>query len=114
MQVGDQPPAEPRTHTFFHSFEVGRRLVGGDHNLAVLIDQRVESVEKLLLGGLLAADKLDVVYHQQIHRAKLFFEVHCRFESQGSNKLIHEFFGGQINDLTVVGVLAHVPSHSVH
>src|SRR5205085_1948422 len=39
---------------------------------------------------------------------------HSRFETQCSNKLIHELFGRKINDLTMAGVLADMPSHGVH
>src|SRR6266851_4710846 len=66
MQIGDKPPTEPGAHAFFESFEVGRRLVSRNHDLAILIDQCIKGVKELLLSRLLPADELDIVDHQQI------------------------------------------------
>ena len=42
------------------------RPVGGDHDLLVGVVQRVEGVEELLLGLLLALQELDVVDQQDV------------------------------------------------
>ena len=76
MDVGDQAPAEARAHALLEPLEVGGRFVGGDHDLPVLVDQRVEGVEELLLGRILAADELHVVDHQHVDRAELLLEGH--------------------------------------
>src|SRR5688500_3280865 len=50
VDVGDQTPAEAGAHALLQSFEVGRRLVGREHDLAVLVSEGVEGVEELFLG----------------------------------------------------------------
>ncbi len=100
MQISHQAPAEARTQALFHAFEIGRALVGGDDDLAVLIDQRVEGVEEFFLRGVAADDELDVVDHQNIDRAELFLEGVGVLVTQGAHKLVHEAFGGEVDDLT--------------
>jgi hypothetical protein len=63
MKIGNQPPAEPRAHPLFHAFQVGRGLIRRDHYLAVLVNQRVESVKEFLLGRFFAADELYIIDH---------------------------------------------------
>ena len=42
MDIGDQTPAEAGPHPLLETFEVRGRLVGREHHLAVLVEQRVE------------------------------------------------------------------------
>ena len=95
-------------------FEVGRRLVGGDHDLPVLVDQRVEGVEELLLGRILAADELHVVDHQHVDRAELLLEGHGVLVAQRADELVHELFGRQVDDPAARLALADVPGDGVH
>ena len=45
-----QPAGEPRAHALVEALEVGRRPVGGDHDLPAGVDQRIERVAELGLG----------------------------------------------------------------
>ena len=114
MDIGDQSPAEARAHPLFHAFEIGRRLVGRDHDLPVLVDQRVEGMEELFLRRVLAANELDVVDHQHVDRAELLFERHRVLEAQGPDELVHELFGGKIDHLALRRVRADVPGDRMH
>ena len=38
---------KPRAHAIVEAFEIGRRTVGGDHDLAAGVDQRIERVAEL-------------------------------------------------------------------
>src|SRR5690625_2639130 len=51
VNIRNQPPSETRTHALLDPLQVRRALVRRDDDLAVVIDQRVESVEELFLGG---------------------------------------------------------------
>ena len=75
MDVGHQPAVQPRPHPLLDVLQIAGRLVGGEHDLPVLLDQRVEGVEELVLGRFLAADELDVVDHQDVDGAELLLEV---------------------------------------
>ena len=114
MDVGDEPPAEARAHALFKARQIGGRLVGGNDDLPVLIHQRIECVEKFFLRRVFAADELHIVDHQQIDRAELVLEVHRRAEAQGPDELVHEFFGGQIDDLAARRLHADMPGDRMH
>ena len=64
VDVRNEAPAEPRAHALLEALERGWRFVGGNDDLPVLINQRVEGMEEFLLGRFLAADELDVIDHQ--------------------------------------------------
>ena len=81
MDIGDEAPAQPRLHPILHPLEVGRRLVGRDDDLAVLVDQGIEGMKEFLLRRILARDELDVVDHQDIDGAELILEVHRALEA---------------------------------
>ena len=98
VDVGHQPPAQARAHPLLHALEVRRRLVGGNDDLPVLVDQGVESVEELLLCGLSPRDELDIVDHQHVHRAELILERHGVAVTKRPDELVHEFFGRKIDD----------------
>ena len=71
-------------------------------------------MEEFLLRRILAADELHVVDHQQIDRAELLLEVHCRAEPQRPNELVHEFLGRQVDHLAARGVHADMPGDGMH
>ncbi len=114
MDVGDEPPAEPRPHPLLEPLHFRRRFVGRDHDLSVLVDQRVESMEELLLRRILATYELNVVNHQQIDRTEPVLEIHRRAEAQRADELVHEFLGRQIDHLAAGGVSPDMPGNRVH
>ena len=57
-------PSEARDQALFHARDFLRVGVAGDDDLFARLHQRVERVEKLLLGAPLVGKKLDVVDQQ--------------------------------------------------
>ena len=98
VDVGDQAAVEPGLETFFHAFQVGGALIGRNDDLAALIDQGVKGMEKLLLGGVLAADELNVVDHQDVDGTELFLEVDGVLLAQRPDEPVHELFRRHIDD----------------
>ena len=61
-----EPPAEARFQPLFEPVDLFRVAVAGKDHLLLAFEQRVEGVEELFLGALLAGEKLDVVDQQCI------------------------------------------------
>src|ERR1041384_6582721 len=74
-----EPPAEARDQPLFHAGDLLGVGIAGDDDLLESLDQRVESVEKLLLGAALVREELDVVDEQQIERVVIALELVERF-----------------------------------
>ena len=51
VQVDDEAPLQPRADALLEAVDLARRAVGGDDDLLLLLDQRVEGVEELLLAS---------------------------------------------------------------
>ncbi|GBD41128.1 hypothetical protein HRbin39_00506 [bacterium HR39] len=114
VDVGHQPPGQPRADALLQPREVGGAAVGGNHDLASSLDQRVEGMEELLLGAVLAADELDVVHHQHVDRAEHLLEVHGVFLAERPHELVHELLGRQVDDAPLRRPLADAPADGVH
>ena len=114
MNIGHQPPAEARADALFNAFQIGRRAVGGDNDLTIMVNERVKGVEKFFLRRILAGDELNIVNHQHINLAKLLFERHCVLETQCTDKLIHEFFRRQIQNCSAWVLRANFPRNGMH
>src|SRR5437867_3942223 len=65
------------------------------------IEQRVEGMEKFLLGALLAAEKLDVINQEQISLAVTFPELHEIAVLNGVDEFIDEQLAGKVNHFRV-------------
>ena len=63
--LDDEAAGEARAHALVEGLEVGRRPVGGDHDLPAGVDQGVERVAELRLDRL-ALQELQVVDEQQV------------------------------------------------
>jgi hypothetical protein len=111
--IGDEAPAEARLHAL-SILEVARRLVRRDHHLPVLVDQRIEGVEELLLGRILAADELHVVDHQHVDRAELLLERDGVLEAQCLHELVHELLGGEVDHPPRRRVPPDLPCDGMH
>ena len=92
MNIGDQPAIEARFQAFLDAFQVRRRFIRRQNDLAALIDEGIKGMEKFLLGRIAAADELNVIDHQNINRAELILEIHGILLAQGAHKSVHEFF----------------------
>ena len=63
-------------------------------------------MEKLLLGGLLAGDELDIVHQQQVGHAVLHPEVLGAASADGGDQLVGELLAGNVHDNKIgVGAL---------
>ena len=67
------------------------------HDLLVAVVQRVEGVEKLLLGAFLAREKLDIIDHQDVRVAVFLAELDQRSVLNGIDELVGELLAGKIN-----------------
>ena len=105
----DKTTGEPRTHAIIQAFEIGRRAIGCDHDLTAGIDQRVQGVTELGLGGF-ALQELQIVDHEHVDAAQCFLEGQRRLGLQRRDKAVHEFFGRQIQHLALAAGIAG-PGH---
>ena len=64
--VGDEAGLEALAQAVLERLQVAREAVGGEHDLAAAVVERVERVEELLLGARLALEELDVVDEQDV------------------------------------------------
>ena len=96
---------ESRAHTVIEAFEIGRRTVGRDHDLAAGIDQRIERVAELDLRRL-ALQELQVVDHQHVDAAQRFLEGDRGLRLERRHEAVHEFLGGQIQHLALGDAVA--------
>ena len=98
LDVGNQAPLEAGAETVLDLGQFLGRTVAGDDDLTVGVMQRIEGVEELLLGALLAGEELDVVDQQQIDAAETVAEAHHLVVLDGVDHLVGELFGGEIDD----------------
>src|SRR6266852_7719 len=98
LDIGDQAPLEARAQPLLNGGDLLRRAIGGDHDLLLLLVERVESVEELLLSALLAGDELDIVHQQHIHSAEAVAEAGHAVKAQRVDHLVGELFGADIGE----------------
>ncbi len=104
-----EPAREPRAHAVIEAFEIGRRAVGSDHDLAAGVDQRVQRVAELGLRRL-ALQELQIVDDEHVDAAQRFLEGQRRLRLQRGDEAVHEFLGGEIKHLALVSGIAG-PGH---
>ena len=63
-------------------------------------------MEKLFLCAVFTRNELDVVDHQNIDGPKLFLERDGVAKTKCADKLVHELFGGEIDDMLLWSRLA--------
>ena len=100
---------QPRADAVIEAFEIGRRTVGRDHDLAAGIDQRVQRVTELGLRRL-ALQELEIVDDEHVDAAQRFLEGERRLRLQRGDEAVHEFFRGEIEHLALVAGIAG-PGH---
>ena len=114
VDVGDQAPTQTRAQPLFHPLQIRRRFVGRDDHLVILIHQGVEGMKEFFLGRFFAADELDIVDHQHVDAAELLLERHRVLETQRTNELIHELFGGKVDHAPIRLAHPEMPRDRVH
>ena len=98
MHVGNQSPLETRTQPFFERRDLFGRTVARQHDLLVVLVQVVKGVEHFLLRARFVGDKLNIVYHQNVHVAVFVAKIGA-LAFGGANrrdKLVYEFFAGGV------------------
>ena len=98
-----KPAGEPRADAVVEAFEVGRRTVAGDHDLAAGVDQGVERVAEFGLGRS-ALQELQVVDHQHVDGAHRFLEGERGLGPQRRDEAVHEALGRQIEHLAIAAI----------
>ena len=91
LDVGGQAPLKPGAQTLLQGFDLLRGAVRRDDDLAAIVVQRVEGVEKLLLRALLAGQELDVVDQKHVRLAVALAELLHRCRLDGGDRLVREF-----------------------
>ena len=105
LDVGGQAPLKPGAQTLLQGFNLLRGAVRRDDDLAAIVVQRVEGVEKLLLRALLAGQELDVVDQKHIRLAVALAELLHRCRLDGGDRLVREFFTIHIDNVEIRVVL---------
>ena len=80
LDVGDEAGLEALAQAVLERLQVAAGAVGGEHDLAAAVVERVEGVEELLLGLGLALEELDVVDEQHVDVAE------ARLEGLGADR----------------------------
>ena len=108
LDVGDQPPLEPRPQALLERRDLLRRPVGRDHDLAAGLVERVEGVEELLLDPLLALEELDVVDEEDVVGAVALLEALDALVAERVDEVVHERLARHVARRRALRVLAHV------
>ena len=69
------------------------------HDLLLRVVERVEGVEELLLGRVLAGDELDVVHQEHVELAVAPLELVHALEAQRVDELVQEALGREVQDV---------------
>ena len=96
LDVGDQPPLEPRAQALLERRDLARRPVGGHHDLAAGLVERVERVEELLLDPLLVLEELHVVDQEDVVGAVALLEPLDALVAKAVDEVVHERLGGDV------------------
>ena len=105
LDVGGQAPLKPGAQTLLQRFDLLRGAVRRDDDLAAIVVQRVEGVEKLLLRALLAGQELDVVDQKHVRLAVALAELLHRCRLDGGDRLVREFFTIHVDNVEIRVVL---------
>ena len=114
MQISHHTAAQPRTQPVFNARKIGRRFIGGNHNLLAGIHQRIEGMEKFFLRIVLADQELQIIHHQHINRTQCFLEFHGGLAAQRRNEAIHEFLGTHVGHMARGVLFANGPGNGMH
>ena len=114
LNVDHQAPLEARAQTVFKVLQLLGRPVGRDDDLLQAFVQRVERMEELFLGALLAGQELDVVDEQHIHTAVLVAEAGHLVVAHGVDQLVRKLLAGNIADGCVRHARLHTMADGLH
>ena len=89
-------PFEARAQALFNRGNFLGRAIRGNHDLLLLVVERVEGVEKFFLGALACGDELDVVHHQDVHGAEAIAEAGHAIEANRGDHFVGEFLRADV------------------
>ena len=109
-----QAPTQARLQARLQILHFLGKAVAGQDDLLLAIEQRIEGMEELFLGGVLAGEKLDVIDQQRIDRAEATLELIHVLGAQGIDHAADKLLGAQVKHLAGGIVLAHQVAGGVH
>ena len=93
----DRPQRQPRFQPRLQALDFARIAVAGQDDLLLAVEQRVEGVEELFLGAVLAGEELDVVDQQRVDLLELALERVHRLVLQRLHHRAEELLGAQVH-----------------
>ena len=113
LHVRQQAPLKPGFQTVPQNGDVPGGAVGGEDDLLLGVVQGIKGMEKLLFGGGLAGDKLDVVHQEQVGLAVLLPEGRGGALGNGRDDLVGEVLALGVDHVAVGEVLFKLFGHGV-
>ena len=101
LQLRGQAPLETGNQAMFEVRDLRRRPIAREDDLLMAVEERVEGVEKFLLGALLAAEELDVVDQEQVRLAVALAEFDQVVVLDRVDEFVDEEFAREIHHLGV-------------
>ena len=114
LQLGGHAPLEARDEARLEVVDLRGRAVGGEDDLLVAVEERVERVKKFLLRAFLAGEELDVVNEQHVHLAVALAEFHERAVLDRVNELVRELLARDVGNFRTLAVREDMLADGVH
>src|SRR5688572_20805215 len=112
FDVDDQTAGEPRAHPLIDAFKLNRGDVGGDDDLAAVVDQGVEGVTELLLHRF-ALQELEIIDEQDIDGLEVILEIDDVARAQRIDEMVHEALRGDEEHAAFGMQAANVPGNGI-
>ena len=107
LDVCDQAPLEPGLQPVFKTEHLIGRPVSGQNDLVVVLVEIIEGMEKFLLRGFLAGDKLDIIDEEEVRVAVFVAEFVVAALLQGDDELVGELVALDIDDVVAGMIFMH-------
>ena len=114
LEFGDKAGFEAGDEPLLQVGDFGGGAVTGEDDLLVRVEERVESMEELLLQALFAGEEVDVVDEQEIYMAIAPAEIGRGAVLDGVDELIGKLLGGDVDHLAAVVHMTDVMANSLH
>ena len=98
LNVRDESPFESRAQALFNRGDFLGRAVRRDHDLLLLVVERVEGMEKLFLCAFAGGDELDIVNHQDIHGSEALAKCGHALETNRGDHFVGKFFRADVGE----------------
>ena len=111
--IHHQAPFKTGAQTVLQLRHLTGRTVGSQHDLLAGFIQRVEGMEKFLLGLLFAGDKLNIVHQQQRRLTVFLAELEVFAFTDGGHQLVGKIVALDIDDTAVGAIFLHLMGNGV-